>query len=183
MINKAIAFALKAHDGQFRKGTNLPFIVHPMEVGVIVSRMTDDKEVIAAAILHDTVEDCKTVSVEDISREFGDRVAHIVEAESEIKTGNWRERKSRTLERLKKEKASDIKLVALGDKLSNARSISRDYEKLGDRIWERFNMKDKMMQAWYYRGLCDSLKDMEKYTEYRELCRLVEYVFGEEIAE
>ena len=49
MIDKAITFATKAHEGQFRKGTKLPYIVHPLEVGVIVSRMTQDKEVIAAA--------------------------------------------------------------------------------------------------------------------------------------
>ena len=59
MIDKAITFATKAHEGQFRKGTKLPYIVHPLEVGVIVSRMTQDKEVIAAAILHDTLEGCK----------------------------------------------------------------------------------------------------------------------------
>ena len=51
MIDKAITFATKAHEGQFRKGTKLPYIVHPLEVGVIVSRMTQDKEVIAAAKL------------------------------------------------------------------------------------------------------------------------------------
>ena len=62
MIDKAITFATKAHEGQFRKGTKLPYIVHPLEVGVIVSRMTQDKEVIAAAILHDTLEDCKEVT-------------------------------------------------------------------------------------------------------------------------
>ena len=75
MINKAIAFATKAHGGQRRKGTDIPFILHPMEVGMIVSRMTDDAEVIAAAVLHDVVEDCQSVSVEQIAEEFGERVA------------------------------------------------------------------------------------------------------------
>ena len=147
MIDKAITFATKAHEGQFRKGTKLPYIVHPLEVGVIVSRMTQDKEVIAAAILHDTLEDCSG--------------AEIVTAESEEKGGSWNERKANTVKRLKEEKASDMKLVALGDKLSNARSLKRDYQMIGDKLWERFNMKDKAQQAWYYRGLCDSLKDME----------------------
>ena len=50
MINRAIAFATKAHEGQFRKGTNKPYIVHPMEVGNIVSAMTEDEEIISAAI-------------------------------------------------------------------------------------------------------------------------------------
>ena len=170
MIDKAITFATKAHEGQFRKGTKLPYIVHPLEVGVIVSRMTQDKEVIAAAILHDTLEDCKEVT-------FGERVAEIVKAESEEKGGSWNERKANTVKRLKEEKASDMKLVALGDKLSNARSLKRDYQMIGDKLWERFNMKDKRQQAWYYRGLCDSLKDMENFPEYWEFCELIAYVF------
>lgn len=177
MINKAIAFALKAHEGQLRKGTNLPFIVHPLEVGVIVSRMTDEQEVIAAAILHDTMEDCKAVTCQLLCHEFGERVAKIVRAESEEKGGTWNERKARTLERLKREKDSGIKLVALGDKLSNARSLRRDYERLGDRVWLRFNMKDKSMQAWYYRGLCEALGDMKAFPEYRELCEQVSFIF------
>ena len=57
MIDKAREFATKAHDGQFRKGTKRPYIVHPIEVGDIVSTMTTDEEVISAAILHDTIED------------------------------------------------------------------------------------------------------------------------------
>ena len=58
MINKAIAFATKAHGGQRRKGTDIPFILHPMEVGMIVSRMTDDAEVIAAGGLPEGGGDC-----------------------------------------------------------------------------------------------------------------------------
>ena len=171
MIDKAITFATKAHEGQFRKGTKLPYIVHPLEVGVIVSRM------IAAAILHDTLEDCKEVTFSTLCQEFGERVAEIVKAESEEKGGSWNERKANTVKRLKEEKASDMKLVALGDKLSNARSLKRDYQMIGDKLWERFNMKDKRQQAWYYRGLCDSLKDMENFPEYWEFCELIAYVF------
>ena len=62
MIDRAIAFAVKAHEGQPRKGTDIPYIFHPIEVGMIVSRITDDAEVIAAAVLHDTVEDCASVT-------------------------------------------------------------------------------------------------------------------------
>ena len=101
MVDKAITFATKAHEGQFRKGTKLPYIVHPLEVGVIVSRMTQDKEVIAAAILHDTLEDCKEVTFSVLCQEFGERVAEIVRAESEEKGGTWNERKANTVRRLK----------------------------------------------------------------------------------
>ena len=62
MINKAIEFATRAHAGQFRKGTSRPYIVHPIEVGDIVSTMTKDEEIISAAVLHDTIEDCAGVA-------------------------------------------------------------------------------------------------------------------------
>ena len=56
MVQKAIDFATKVHEGQYRKGTDRPYIVHPLEVGQIVATMTDDEEIISAAILHDTIE-------------------------------------------------------------------------------------------------------------------------------
>ena len=73
MINKAIEFATRAHAGQFRKGTSRPYIVHPIEVGDIVSTMTKDKEIISAAVLHDTIEDCAGVSRELLAEEFSER--------------------------------------------------------------------------------------------------------------
>ena len=86
MINRAIAFATKAHEGQFRKGTNKPYIVHPMEVGDIVSAMTEDEEIISAAILHDTIEDCEGVTQSVLAQEFSERVADMVSRESEDKS-------------------------------------------------------------------------------------------------
>lgn len=64
MIDRAVEFATKAHEGQFRKGTRRPYIVHPIEVKDIVSTMTRDEEVISAAVLHDTIEDCQGVTRE-----------------------------------------------------------------------------------------------------------------------
>lgn len=183
MINKAIAFAVKAHEGQPRKGTEIPYIFHPLEVGMIVSRITDDEEVIAAAVLHDTVEDCDAVTLDDIRREFGDRVARIVGLESEDKDKSWEERKAATVRSLKKEPMREAKIVALGDKLSNIRCFYADYIKLGDELWQRFNMKDKQMQGRYYHGLCEALSDLSDLEEYQEFRRMVEMVFGDVIAD
>lgn len=183
MINKAIAFAVKAHKGQPRKGTEIPYIFHPLEVGMIVSRITDDEEVIAAAVLHDTVEDCDAVTLDDIRREFGDRVARIVGLESEDKDKSWEERKAATVRSLKKEPMREAKIVALGDKLSNIRCFYADYIKLGDELWQRFNMKDKRMQGRYYHGLCEALSDLSDLEEYQEFRRMVEMVFGDVIAD
>ena len=78
MIDKAIEFATKAHEGQLRKGTSRPYIVHPIEVGDIVSTMTRDEEVISAAILHDTIEDCEGISQRILAQTFSERVAAMV---------------------------------------------------------------------------------------------------------
>ena len=85
MVQKAIDFATKVHEGQYRKGTDRPYIVHPMEVGKIVSTMTQDEEIISAAILHDTIEDCEGVDANVLKEMFSARVAGIVSQESEDK--------------------------------------------------------------------------------------------------
>ena len=69
MFEKAVIYATNAHNGQTRKGTNLPFIIHPMEVAAIVAAMTLDQDMLCAAVLHDVVEDCDGISIEDIRRE------------------------------------------------------------------------------------------------------------------
>ena len=181
MINQAILFATHAHSGTFRKGTNMPYIMHPLEAAVIVSQMTTDEALIAAAVLHDTVEDCEDISIEDIKHTFGEKVAQLVSAESEDKTKTWQERKSHTLEFLKNEASEDVKIVTLGDKLSNMRAIARDYKVIGDQLWERFNVKDKTRIGWYYKGLGESLSSMSSYEQYQEYIKLVNEVF--EIAE
>lgn len=178
MFEKAVIFATNAHAGQKRKGTHLPFIIHPMEVASIVAAMTHDEDMMCAAVLHDVVEDCKSVSVDDVRREFGDKIASYVEQESEDKSKTWVERKGRTIEFLKYEASLDAKILAMGDKLSNIRSISRDYKSLGEEFWQRFNMKDKEMQGWYYQGMIEGFEDLKEYHQYTEYCYLVEQVFG-----
>ena len=142
MINKAIEFATKAHEGQVRKGTKRPYIVHPIEVGDIVSTMTRDEEVISAAVLHDTIEDCEGITKELLAREFSERVADIVVQESEDKSRTWMERKSATITHIRTA-PREVQMVALADKLSNMRDINRDYPVVGEELWNRFRMKNK----------------------------------------
>lgn len=177
MINKAITFATDAHEGQFRKGTERPFILHPLEVGNIVSTMTEDEEVVSAAILHDTIEDCEGVTEEIICAEFSPRVASLVAGESEDKSKSWMERKSHTIEKLKTA-PKEIQMIGLADKLSNMRDINRDYPTCGEELWNRFRMKDKNVIGWYYKSIKDSLKNSLKDTAaYQEYCELVEKIF------
>jgi myo-inositol-1(or 4)-monophosphatase len=58
------------------------------------------------------------------------------------------------------------------------RAISRDYRAIGDSLWERFNVKDKQEQGWYYKGLCDCLVSLEMYQPYQEFKALVGEVFS-----
>ena len=118
MINDAMEFAAKAHEGQFRKGTRRPYIVHPIEVADIVSTMTKDEEVICAAVLHDTIEDCRGITWDVLRLRFGSRVADMVSQESEDKSKTWEERKGATVSRLK-DAPIEVQMIGLADKLSN----------------------------------------------------------------
>ena len=179
MIDKAIEFATKAHEGQFRKGTSRPYIVHPIEVSDIVATMTEDEEIISAAVLHDTIEDCDSVTAEILEQEFGPRVAGMVALESEDKSKTWKERKGATIQFIKAA-PREVQMIGLADKLSNMRDIDRDYPVHGEELWNRFRMKSKQAIAWYYKGVRDSLKDaFAGVPAYEEYCRLVGKNFGE----
>lgn len=178
MIKKAIDFAKKAHEGQVRKGTNRPYIVHPMEVGEIVATLTKDPEVIAAAYLHDTIEDCKEITKDTLIQEFSVRIASIVDQESEDKSKSWMERKQTTILHLESA-PPEVQMIALADKLSNMRDINRDYPVAGEELWQRFRMKDKATIGWYYKGVRDALEQTYKDTEaFQEYCELIRKNFG-----
>lgn len=178
MINRAVEFATKAHEGQFRKGTKRPYIVHPIEVGDIVAKMTKDEEIISAAILHDTIEDCVGITEDVLAEKFTRRVADIVARESEDKSKTWMERKQATIDHLKYA-PEEVQMIGLADKLSNMRDIDRDYPVYGEELWNRFRMRDKHTIGWYYKGVRDVLEERFRGDEvYKEYCRLVEKNFG-----
>lgn len=182
LFDRAIVFALRAHAGTERRGKGFPYIVHPLEAVEIVATMTADQELLAAAALHDTVEDTD-VTIEQIREEFGEHIASLVEAESDIKvTGvskeeSWRIRKQAAIDRLAAAPL-DAKMVALGDKLSNMRAIARDYSEQGDALWNLFRMKDRKDHEWHYRGLAASLRELQDTFAYKEFEQLINQVFG-----
>lgn len=178
MRKKALEFAQKAHEGQVRKGTEIPYIVHPIEVGDIVATITDDEEIICAGILHDTIEDCKEVTHECLTSLFSSRIADLVLSESEDKSKSWMERKAHTISYLKTcERA--VKIIGLADKLSNMRDIDRDYPKEGEAFWNRFRMKDKEKIGWYYKGIRDSIQEeFQGIPAFEEYCALIEKNFS-----
>ena len=184
LMDRAIVFATRAHSGTYRKGTSIPYIVHPIEFAAIVSTMTADPDMIAAAVLHDVVEDTDA-TVEEISFFFNERIARLVEAESENKRKDlppqetWMVRKMETLEFLRTKADREAKILALADKLSNMRAIHRDQNTVGDKLWERFNEKDKSKHGWMYRQVANALSELSDTFAWQEYDELVRKTFEE----
>lgn len=182
LLDQAIVFAVRAHAGTERRGKGFPYIVHPMEAVEIVATMTCDQELLAAAVLHDTVEDTD-VTIEQIRAEFGERVASFVATESDEPhqsrdcIENWRARKQAAIDRLVRA-SREAKMVALGDKLSNMRAIARDYAIQGDKLWNLFHAKDRKDHEWHYRGLATALNELRDTFAYKEFEQLINKVFG-----
>lgn len=181
IAEKALCFAAIAHLGSFRKGNRIPYIEHPMETMMLVSQMTDDAEVIAAAALHDVIEDTK-YTAEDIRECFGSRVMDLVLMESEDKRRGqpknvtWKIRKT---ENLKREKNAPVeaKMIMLADKVSNMRATLQDFRRGGHSIWLKFNMPDEHEQAWYYKSVAHVLSDLSDYDIYKEYIQMLDIVF------
>lgn len=181
LVSEAIAFAVKAHDGMRRKTSKIPYIMHPLEAAVIVSSMTDDQNLIAAAVLHDVVEDT-VITIEEIEEKFGERIKELVSSETEDKRSNlpptdtWRIRKEESLNVLKNTEDIGVLMLWIGDKLANLRAIYRDWKVVGDAVWDKFNQKDIKEQEWYYKTiakLTDRLADTSAWLEYKTLTDIV----------
>lgn len=180
-LDKALLFAIKAHSGVERRGKGFPYIVHPMEAVAIVASITPDQELLAAAALHDVVEDTD-YTIDDIKREFGERVARLVAAESDLvvegksESDSWVERKQYAIDRLAK-LDRDAKIVSIGDKLSNARAMLSDYEEMGEELWKKFHVSDPKLHKWHYEGLRNSLSDLKGTFAFEEFSEIVDKLF------
>ena len=182
VFDEAIMFAVKVHEGMIRKASGAPYILHPLEVASIAGTITSDPEVLAAAVLHDTVEDTETM-LDEIRERFGGRVASLVASETEDKRRDvppdesWIIRKKESLEALKKEKDPGARIIWLADKLSNIRSLALLKEKEGGAMWLRFNQRDPAKQEWYFRAVIENTKELSDTAAWRELVELTEKVF------
>ena len=181
LVSEAIEFAVKAHDGMRRRKGDAPYVLHPLEAAVIAGSMSEDQNLIAAAALHDVVEDAD-ISINEIEKRFGKRVRELVQSETENKRDHlppaetWRIRKEESLAVLKNAENTDVLMVWLGDKLANMRAIYRDFKVEGTGMWQRFNQKDANEQAWYYRSiiiLTERLRATSAWIEYKALTELV----------
>ncbi len=181
IVSKAAIFAAKAHDGQRRKAGGGAYILHPLEAAVIVASLTDDEDVIAAALLHDTIEDTD-VTAEQLLAEFGPVVTDLVLHETEDKhremspADSWKMRKQATLDALEASGDRRVLCMWMGDKLSNLRSMRREYD--GPAFFDHFNQKDPAQHAWYYREILRLLAPLGDTDAYREMAAIVDELFG-----
>lgn len=178
LITAALAFAARAHARQKRKGTDTPYIVHPVGVMLVLIEMGErDPELLSAALLHDTVEDTGA-TLEELRALFGARVAAIVEGCSEPdKSDTWEHRKQHTVDYLRTA-PTEVQLVSAADKLHNLRSLVRDEAQYGPEIWRRFK-RGRAETGWYYRAVAASLNDggLREHPLIRELNALVTAFF------
>lgn len=152
-IQRAVLFAAKKHSTQVRKGTIIPYLVHPLGVMESLMFAGASENAIVAGILHDTLEDTNTTYAELVNN-FGERVADIVVGASESdKSLSWTERKKHTIAALRECDDMDVLAVVFADKLHNISSLYRDWQRVGDDVWKRFN-RGCDSQMWYYGEIC-----------------------------
>ena len=184
ILEKAVAFATEAHAGKSRKGSGLPYILHPIEVVVIISAMSRDPELMAAGALHDVPEDTK-ITLEEIRAEFGGRVARLVKSNTEDKRPDlpaevtWQQRKEETVNYLCTEATYDEKVLVLADKLSNLRGMYHDLQFTdAEEYWKRFNQSDPKEHCWYHSAILASTAELSEFDEWQEYRELIRKVFG-----
>jgi predicted adenylyl cyclase CyaB len=156
-IMDAFSFAVKAHKDQVRKGTQIPYIEHPLRVAKILIDLHCPEDIVIAALLHDTVEHT-IVSIDDIRIYFGENVASLVERVSEPdKSAPWEDRGKHAIVRLKNA-PEDALLIACADKLENLMEMYVTHQSVGDNLWKQF-YGPKEKQEWYYRSLGHVFKE------------------------
>ena len=175
IITNAINYATEKHSGQFRKGTKKPYIIHPFEVMQILTEEGCTKEVRAAGILHDVLEDTEATK-DEILYYFGEEVLKLVSSETEDKSKSWKERKQTTINELDNA-TTDVKMICFADKLSNLRSMATDQKEFGEVLWNRFNAPKKEIE-WYYRSVFFKMNDLSKTKMHKEYFELLDEVFG-----
>ncbi|MFD3158608.1 HD domain-containing protein [Haloimpatiens sp. FM7330] len=181
MIALAIQTALKAHENKKRKGTDIPYAVHPVEVGIILAKNKLDDETIVAGIIHDAVEQ-EYLSLDEVEELFGSKVKRIVEkvyiADKYLEGEDYVARKKRTLKYLRTQASPEFKFVTCADRLSNIKMMEEEKKIVGDRLWKRYE-EGYEKRKWYYQSLVVSLAQISTYPMYNELVERVQNVFGE----
>jgi (p)ppGpp synthase/HD superfamily hydrolase len=157
-LDAAILDIAEAFRAIYRKGTDIPYITHLLQVMVTVAEHGGDEDQLIAALLHDYLEDIPNASAVQLTERYGLHVAAMVQALSDSvgdKKPPWEQRKKAYLASLTNKKA-EVKLIAVADKLHNVRTIASDLSKVGESVWDRFTANKEQL-LWYYRELYSAL--------------------------
>lgn len=154
-LDKAIRIAAEAHNAkpQYRKGTKIPYVVHPFGVMLIASEVTEDEDILIACLLHDILEDVEpqVYSESNMQKDFGDRVVSIVKDVTKDDTEkDWLKRSKLYLKHLEEQAKPEAVIVSAADKIHNLHSILIDYATEGEKLWQRFSTKSSADQLWWY---------------------------------
>jgi (p)ppGpp synthase/HD superfamily hydrolase len=160
-LDRALGYALELHANDLRKGTQIPYVSHLLNVSGLVLWDGGSEEEAIAGLLHDALEDHpELTSAGEITKRFGERVAQIVQGCTDTPPDYlggakppWRDRKQGYLRHLR-DADPGIRRVSMADKLDNARAILTDYRQIGETLWSRFNA-GRDDQLWYLRTLSD----------------------------
>ncbi|MDK2899343.1 MAG: hypothetical protein PWQ10_530 [Patescibacteria group bacterium] len=172
-LDDAIRQSAWAHEqqNQHRKGTDIPYIIHPFGAMIIASNFTDDEDILIACLLHDTLEDVHSTiySESDIESEFGEKVLSITkDVTKDKKLCNWHEQSKAYLLHLENKACDEAIIVSAADKMHNLSSILFDYTKCGDDLWQRFYTKSADDQLWWYKSVLDVVVKRNNIVELNE---------------
>lgn len=186
-IEKAIRQASLLHRGQLRKGDgSVPFITHPFAIALILSKFSDDEDVIVGGILHDIIEET-SYSYEELEKDFGEKIRNMVESVTECRkvdapAKTWQERKETYLGLMGKMSHQAL-IISAADKIHNLLSMMYDYKIVGESMWNKFSVpSDKRL--WFY-GEC--LKILQKrlkspiVEEYKKVFKMAQELFDDKI--
>lgn len=162
-LDKALKKAAWAHEqaGQHRRGTDVPYIIHPVGVMMIASNATEDEDILIACLMHDVIEDVDSsiYSKDEMSADFGERVVSIVlDVTKDGSAKDWYEMSRSYLNHLEHKACDEAIIVSASDKIHNLQSILVDFENEGDDIWKIFNTKNSSDQLWWYQEVLNVVK-------------------------
>lgn len=156
LVDQATQYIAKKHEGQYRRGLNIPYSTHLFGVARILKTAGYQDRLVVAGLLHDVLEDTDT-TVEEVRELFGDAILALVQAVSEPdKSLHWEQRKQYMINQIKYLSEEALAIV-LAEKIQNVRAIKYELSQLGESTWDNFNA-GKDMQYWYYANIIEQIK-------------------------
>lgn len=184
-IWRAIERGAEWHGEQKRRVSGLPYFVHPYAVGFLLAHFTDNEDVVIAGLLHDVLEDVKTMTEEKLEKEFGKEVTRLVKEVTEdrsirvtklalSRSSRWRAIKEEYLRRLSDDSEGAL-MIAAADKICNIRSLMDDYPKHGSDFWKAYG-RTKEEYAWLVQAQNDTIQSKLKHPLAVELDQMTKAV-------